>query len=72
MSCKHTFNRHGESGKATDIKTLDLQLSRIARPAIDLVYFIGSSMTPKFRYSTYGVQIRTTFGQLQTSWSFKR
>ena len=41
--------RHETNGKPTDIKVLDFQMSRRTRPAVDLVYFLGSSTTPEMR-----------------------
>ena len=41
--------RRNTEGKTVEIATLDLQLSRIARPAVDLAYFMGSSLSPKLR-----------------------
>ena len=41
--------RHDSSGAPTDIKVVDLQLSRRARPSIDLAYCFASSLTPEMR-----------------------
>ena len=42
-------SRNDESGKTAEICIIDLQDSRIARPTVDLAYFLGSSCTPQFR-----------------------
>ncbi len=45
------FNhRKNDAGTPSEIKIIDLQLSRVARPSIDLNYFFGSSTTPEWRY----------------------
>ncbi len=49
LTSPFSMRRKDKSGKATDICTIDLQLSRLARPTVDLAYFLGSSCTPKFR-----------------------
>ena len=41
--------RHDDNGEATEIKMLDLQIVRRSRPAADLNYFFGSSVSPEFR-----------------------
>ena len=42
--------RKNADGKIEDVRTLDLQLSRLARPSIDLAYFFGSSLSPQLRH----------------------
>ena len=43
------YTRRNSSGKTTEVRTIDLQLSRVARPSVDLAYFFGSSLSPKTR-----------------------
>ena len=43
------FVYRDESNGDVNIKLLDLQLCRLASPAIDLCYFLGSSTAPAYR-----------------------
>lgn len=41
--------RHDEAGQPTDVRLVDLQLTRRARPALELGYFFGTCTSPEFQ-----------------------
>ena len=50
---------------ADEVKMLDFQLCRRARPTLDLAYFLGSSTTPAFRKERECEMLRFYFDALQ-------